>query len=304
MNLLANRLILFTGAVLFLLWQSVFIVNQTEQALVLQFGDVRRVVSKPGLKFKIPFVQNVVVFDKRLLLLDVDSEEVNANDQKLNITERIVIDAYVAYRIVDPLKFYQSVRDEYGLQAQLESIIQSSLRRTIGSISLRDLLSTQRTRIMGEIRNEVNRIASGQSAALEDIKSIKGGFGIEVVDVRIKRADLPQEVSQSTFERMRSDFEKEAKKFRAEGEEKSLQIRSSAERERTELLATASKNAEITRGKGDGVATKTYADAFGKDAEFFDFYRSMQAYKKALGDGKETTVILSPDSEFFRHMER
>ncbi len=298
-----NRFALLALAVLFLLYQSIFIVNQTEQALVLQFGDIRRVVTKPGLKFKIPFVQNVVTFDKRLLALNVDSEEVNATDEQLKITERIVIDAFVIYRITDPLKFYQAVRDEYGLQTQLGSIIQSSLRRTIGSISLRDLLSKKRSMIMGEIRDEINRIASGQTSAMEDVKTIKGGFGIEVVDVRIMRADLPQQVSQSTFERMRSDFEKEAQKFRAEGEEKSLQIRSEAERERTELLATAMKNAEITRGLGDATATRTYADAFGKDAEFYDFYRSMQAYKAALGENGETTVILSPDSDFLRHME-
>lgn len=304
MNPFTSRLALVAGAALVLLYQSIFVVYQTEQALVLQFGDVRRVISEPGLKFKIPFVQNVMLFDKRLLTLDVPAAEVNATDQKLNITERLVIDAFVIYRITDPLKFYQAVRNEAGLQSQLTSIMQSSLRRIIGSVSLRDLLSEKRTKIMREIRDEINAKASGQTVAKEDVKTLKGGFGIEVVDVRIMRADLPQEISQSTFERMRSDFEKRAQKFRAEGEQESLTIRASADRERTEMLATALKKAEIMRGTGDGVAAKTYAQAFGQDPEFYDFYRSMQAYHKALGTGQDTTVILSPDSDFFKHMER
>lgn len=304
MNPFTSRLAIIVGAALFLLFQSVFVVYQTEQALVVQFGEVRRVITKPGLKFKVPFLQNVMVFDKRLLTLDVPAAEVNATDQKLGITERLVIDAFVVYRITDPLKFYQAVRDEFGLQAQLASIMQSSLRRTIGSISLRDLLSTKRTEIMREIREEINEKASGQTAAKEDVDTLKGGFGIEVADVRIMRADLPQEISQSTFERMRSDFEKRAQKFRAEGEQESLKIRATADRERTELLATAQKNGEILRGTGDGIAAKTYAEAFSRDAEFYDFYRSMQAYHKALGEGEDTTVILSPDSDFFKHMRR
>lgn len=304
MNPFTSRIAIIAAAALFLLYQSVFVVYQTEQALVVQFGDVRRVISEPGLKFKVPFLQNVMLFDKRLLTLDVPAAEVNATDQKLGITERLVIDAFVVYRITDPLKFYQAVRDEYGLQAQLSSIMQSSLRRIVGSVSLRDLLSTKRTEIMREIREEINEKASGQTAAKEDVNSLKGGFGIEVADVRIMRADLPQEISQSTFDRMRSDFEKRAQKFRAEGEQESLKIRATADRERTELLATALKNAEIARGTGDGAAAKIYAEAFNKDPDFYDFYRSMQAYHKALGTGEDTTVILSPDSDFFKHMRR
>jgi membrane protease subunit HflC len=239
-----------------------------------------------------------------LQVLDVPAEEVNATDDELNITERIVIDAFVVYRITDPLKFYQAVRNEFGLQEQMTAIVRSSLRRVIGSISLRNLLSENRDEIMKDISNEINAKVRGQSSDKEKKTALKGGFGIEIMDVRIMRADLPQEVSQSTFERMRSDFEKEAQKFRAEGEEKSLKIRSTADRERTELLATAQKNAEITRGEGEGIAAKTYAEAFGRDAEFYDFYRSMQAYKAALGKGEGTTAILPPDSDFFKHMGR
>jgi membrane protease subunit HflC len=303
------KISLIAGFVAFLLYQSAFILSQTEQALVLEFGDISRVETTPGLKFKMPFVQNVVRFDKRLLTLDVPAQELNATDTQLNITERLVIDAFVVYRITDPLKFYQAVRSESGLQDQLTSIVQSSLRRVIGSVSLRSLLSSNRAKIMADIRREINENASGKTAAekKEIAKGgssvIKGGLGIEVVGVRIKRADLPQEISQSTFERMRSDFEKEAQKFRAEGEERSLQIKSEAERERTELLATAAKKAEILRGEGDGIAAKISADAFGRDPEFYDFYRSMQAYKKSLGNKGDTTAILSPDSKFFKQMD-
>lgn len=304
MKAISQKYLILIGAGLILLYQSVFIVSQTEQALVMQFGEIQRVESEAGLKLKIPFVQNILRFDNRLQVLDMPAEEVNATDDELKITERIVIDAFVVYRITDPLKFYQAVRSEYGLQEQMTSIVQSSLRRVIGSISLRNLLSTSREKIMREIRSEINQKVSGQSMAKDKKAVLKGGFGIDVVDVRIMRADLPQEVSQSTFERMRSDFEKEAQKFRAEGEEKSLQIRSTADRERTELLATAQKNAEITRGEGDGIAAKTYAEAFGRDAEFYDFYRSMQAYKSALGKGEGTTAILPPDSDFFKYMRR
>ncbi len=304
MSFISQKTMMIIGAVLVLLYQSMFIVNQTEQALVMQFGEVRHVITKPGLQFKIPFVQNVLVFDKRLLVLDIPAEEVNATDDVLNITERLVIDAFVIYRITDPLKFYQAVRSEFGLQDQLPSVVQSSLRRIVGSISLRSLLSTDRSKIMSEIRSEINQKVSGQSSTKDKKTTIKGGLGIEIVDVRIMRVELPQEVSKSTFDRMRSDFEKEANKFRAEGKERELQIRSTANRERTELLATAMKKAEIIRGEGDGIAAKTYAEAFGRDAEFYDFYRSMQAYKSALGKGEDTTAILPPDSDFFKYMRR
>lgn len=306
MKNVTNAFILFIGLGLFLLYNSIFIVQQTEQALVLQFGSIQRVEKEPGLKFKIPFIQNVEMFDKRLLIADVEPEEVNARDKELNITERLVIDAYFTYRITDPLQFFQSVRTVEGLETQLSSIVQSSLRRTIGSYSLRDLLSEKRTDIMEKIRQEINLKAKGIATQEEDgtAGTPKGGFGIEVVDVRIMRADLPQEVSQATFERMRSDFQKKGQRFRAEGEEQSLQVRSNAERERSELIAEAEKKAEVIRGKGDGIATKTYADAYGQDQEFFDFYRSMQAYQKSMGSSSsDTTVILSPDNKFLKHID-
>jgi membrane protease subunit HflC len=304
MKNLINGAVILVGLALFLLYNSIFIVQQTEQALVLQFGSVQRMENEPGLKFKIPFIQNVEMFDKRLLIADVDPEEVNAKDTELNITERLVIDAYFTYRITDPLQFFQSVRTISGLENQLSSIVQSSLRRTIGSYSLRDLLSEKRTEIMDQIRTEINRKAKGLVDENDDTNTPEGGFGIDVVDVRIMRADLPEEVSQSTFERMRSDFQKKAQRFRAEGEEQSLQIRSNAERERAELIAEAQKKAEVIRGEGDGIATKTYANAYNQDQEFFDFYRSMQAYEKAMGaKSSETTVILSPDNKFLKHID-
>ena len=272
------------AAILILASSSLFVVNQAEQAIVLQFGDPRRVIREPGLKVKIPFIQNTVFYDKRLLDFAPPSEEVIASDQK-----RLVIDAYARYRIVDPLRFYQTIGAEALAQTRLGATISGSLRRVIGNVTLAQVLSDERSRIMEEIRVDVNKAATN--------------FGLDVIDVRLRRADLPEENSQAIFARMQSEREREAREFRAQGAELAQRIRSRAERERTVIIAEAQKQAQILRGEGEGDSVKIYADAFGKDPAFFSFYRSMQAYREALGGG-DTTMVLSPDSDFFRYFAR
>jgi membrane protease subunit HflC len=309
-----NKLTLLAGAAavaLVIAYQSAFIVDQTQQALVVRFGDIQRVEQDPGLNFKAPFVDNVVFFDKRLLEFNAPPQEFITKDRNADVEERVMVDAFVRYRIVNPVRFYQAVRNEANLESRLGSIVVANMRRVIARNSLSDLLSDRRTEIMQEIRNDVNRQATSETAEeyteyqsdnANPERRQRQGFGIEVVDVRIMRADLPQDISQATFERMRKNFTKEAQKFRAEGEEQGLMIRSSADRERVEILAKARKESEILRGEGDGEAAKIYAEAFSRDADFFEFYRSMQAYRKALRGG-DTTLILSPDSEFLKELD-
>lgn len=261
-------------------FSSVFTVNQTQQALVLQFGDPKRVVVAPGLHFKIPVVQNVIYLDKRILHLDAPPAEVIASDQK-----RLVADAYLRYKIVDPLLFFQSVRTEAEALLRLQSLLESALRETLGTEPLNDIVSDKRLELMETVKS----VTSGQAA----------GLGIEVVDVRIKRADLPAENSNAVFQRMRTGREQEARQIRAVGNEAALRIRAEADRQVTVILAEAQRDSEILRGRGDADAIKLFADAFGKDVEFFSFYRSMQAYRTALG-ADDTTMVLSPDSDFFR----
>ena len=269
--------VLIVGVVAF---SSLYTVHQTEQALVLQFGDPKRVVKEPGLKVKLPFVQNVVTFDKRILAYDAPAEEMIAADQK-----RLVVDAFARFRIVDPLKFFQSVGNERVARSRLAAIINSSLRRVLGEVPLANVLTVERTELMAKILLLVNQ----ESQPL----------GINVIDVRIKRADLPEANSQAIYARMRSEREREAREFRAQGAEVSQRIRSRADREKTVLLAEAGKQAQILRGEGDARRNRIFAEAFNQDPEFFAFYRSMQAYREALG-GEDTTMVLSPDSEFFR----
>ncbi|MDP7182609.1 MAG: protease modulator HflC, partial [Alphaproteobacteria bacterium] len=260
-----------------------FTINQAEQALVLQFGDPKRVITEPGLKMKLPFIQEVARYDKRVLDYDAPAEEVIAEDQK-----RLVVDVFVRYRITDPLKFRQTVRRELLLRDRLKSMTSNAMRGVVGKVQMLDLLSEKRTGIMHDIRDVMN--AEG------------GSFGIEVIDVRARRADLPEANSEAIYNRMKSEREREAKEFRAQGAEAAQRIRSLAERNRTVLLAEARKTGEILRGEGDSQSIKIYAEAFGKDVDFFSFYRSMEAYRKSLsGDG--TTMVLSPDSEFFRYFK-
>lgn len=296
MNGLVKLGIAFVGA-LILLNATLFIVPQTQQALVLQFGNIKRTVTEPGLQVKIPFIQNVIFFDKRILDFNAPPAEFITKNKLTDVEERVVIDAFVRYRITDARQFYQAVKTEANLNSRLNSIVVSSMRRVLANHSLSDLLSDKRVTIMEQIQANVN--AQAQSVAVTGDAAARGmrGFGIEVVDVRIMRADLPADISQSTYERMRKDFTKEAQRFRAEGEERALAIRSAADREKTEIVANARKNAETIRGEGDAEAAKISAAAYGRDPSFYKFYRSMQAYRRTLGS-ESTTVVLTPRGEF------
>ena len=269
--------IILVGVVIF---QSLFIVQEISQAIVLQFGDPKKIVTKAGLNFKLPFIQNVVYLDKRILNLDNDPEEVIAADQK-----RLIVDAFARFKIVDPLKFYISVGNERVARSRLSTIINSRIRGVLGTQELATLLSTDRARQMQIIQSQVN----------EEAKN----FGINIVDVRIKRADLPPANSEAIYKRMQTEREREAKEFRAQGAEIAQKIRSTADKDVTVILAQANKKSEIMKGEGDGERNKIFANAFGKDPQFFAFYRAMQAYEKALIGG-ETSLVLSPDSEFFK----
>ena len=266
------------GATIFF---SMFIVKEVNQAIVLQFGDPKRIIVNPGLNFKIPFIQNVVYLDKRILNLDAPSEEVIASDQK-----RLIVDAFARFKIVDPLKFYISVGDERVARSRLATVINSRIRNVLGQEELQTLLSVDRIKQMELIKEGVNAEAQN--------------FGINIVDVRIKRADLPQANSEAIFKRMQTEREREAKEFRARGAEMAVTITSTADKEVTVLIADAEKKSEIMKGEGDGERNKIFADAFGQDPEFFAFYRAMQAYETALIGGGDTSLILSPDSEFFK----
>ena len=260
---------------------SLFTVKEINQAIVLQFGNPKKVITEAGLQWKIPFVQNVVFLDRRILSLDPAPEEVIASDQK-----RLIVDAYSRFKIIDPLKFYISVGNEMVARSRLATIINSRIRNVLGKQSLATLLSEERGRQMAIIQEGVN----------EEAKK----FGIEIIDVRIKRADLPQANSEAIYKRMQTEREREAKEFRARGAEMAVTITSTADKEVTVILANADKQSEIMKGEGDGIRNKIFADAFGQDPEFFSFYRAMQAYEKALIGG-ETTMILSPDSDFFKY---
>ena len=262
------------------IFQSLFIVQEISQAIVLQFGDPKKIISKAGLNFKLPFIQNVVFLDKRILNLDNEPQEVIAADQK-----RLIVDAIARFKIVDPLKFYISVGNERVARSRLSTIINSRIRGVLGTQELATLLSTDRTKQMSIIQNDVNTEAKN--------------FGIEIVDVRIKRADLPPANSEAIYLRMQTEREREAKEFRAQGAEIAQKIRSTADKDVTVILAEANKKSEIMKGEGDGLRNKIFADAFGQDPQFFAFYRAMQAYEKALIGG-ETSLVLSPDSEFFK----
>ena len=266
--------------VLLALLGSAFTIDPTELALVLQFGEPKQVVDEPGLHFKYPFVQNLIFYDKRILYLEPSAEEVNAADQK-----RLVVDSYARYRIVNPLLFYQSVGTEAGANARLASIINSTLRLEIAKVPLASVVADKRAEVMQQVREAANTQAKA--------------FGITVIDVRIRRADLPAENSQAIYERMKTERQREAAQFRAEGAREAQKIRANADRQRIETIATAQKQAQILMGEGDAESVRIYADAFNRDKQFFAFYRSLEAYRAALENG--TTMVLSPDSEFFRY---
>ena len=269
---------LFIIALAFLGLNSLFTMNERQQGLVLQFGEPKRVIQSSGLHFKLPLIQNVVRYDVRILEYDLPIEEVIAVDKK-----RMLIDSFTRFKIIDPLEFYKTVGTESSVRNRLNSNVISSLRRVVGRVTLEELLSEERSKIMEDIKVEVNNEASR--------------FGIEVVDIRIRRADLPEANSQAIYERMISERVREAKEFRAKGSEIAQKIRAEADKERTVILAEATKKSEILRGEGESESVNIYANAFKQDPDFYSFYRSMQAYGNLLGEDG-TTMILSPDSEF------
>jgi membrane protease subunit HflC len=261
---------------------ALFTVHQTQQALVLQVGEPRAVITTPGLHLKLPWpFQNVLYLDKRVLNLDLPAEEVIAQDRK-----RLVVDAFARWRITDPLRFYQSLSNEDVANVRLQPILGSNVRRILGSQNFAAVLSAQRDRLMRDIRDGMNAESKN--------------FGIQVVDVRIRRTDLPQQNSDAIYRRMTQERVREANEYRAQGEQISQEIRSKADRDATVIVAEAQRQAEITRGQGDAEKNRIYAEAFGKDPDFFAFYRSMSAYQSSI-KGDNTTVILSPDSDFFRY---
>jgi membrane protease subunit HflC len=277
---LLTAFVVLLGAAAAAVYGAAFIVHQNEQALVLRFGQPISVITKPGLNWKLPFIETVEFFDKRILDLDTSEQEVTASDQK-----RLVVDAYARYRITDPLKFYQNVRDERRVRVVLGPVMDSAIRRVLGAATLQDVVKDRRETLMREIASQVNR--EGRD------------YGVEVVDVRIKRADLPQQNLQNVFQRMQADRIREATEIRALGEAEGNRIRANADREVTIIKAEANKRAELLRGEGDAERNRIFAEAFGRDPEFFAFYRSMQAYEQSLRPG-ETRLVISPDSQFFR----
>ena len=282
-----NLLIVLVLFILFLTFTGAFfIVNETKQALVLQFGDPRKVVTKPGLQFKIPFIQDAVFLDSRLLNLDPQPEEMILSDQK-----RIIVDSFARYNIVDPLKFFQTVRNETTFSDRFGRIINAAVRGVIAQYSLASLLSEDRATIMGSIQ--------------VIIKNEEKSFGVQIIDIRIGRTDLTEQVSNNVYQRMRSERDKEANLLRAEGEELSKEIRASADRQQTVIVAEAERTSSILRGEGDALKNKILGDAYGRDQEFFDFLRTMQACKETFGDTDMSMVIVPGQvcEKFFGEIE-
>tara|TARA_Y100001970_G_C14214367_1_gene848758 strand:+ start:813 stop:1685 length:873 start_codon:yes stop_codon:yes gene_type:complete len=269
----------FTGAF--------FIVNETKQAIVLQFGEPKQVIHKPGLNFKIPFIQDAVFLDRRMLNLDPQPEEMILSDQK-----RIIVDSFARYRIIEPLKFFQTVRNEATFSDRFGRIINASVRGVIARYSLTSLLSEDRTNIMNSIQKQ--------------IKNEESNYGVEIIDIRIGRTDLTEQVSNNVFQRMRSERDKEANLLRAEGEELSKEITASADRQQTVIIAEAERTSSILRGEGDALKNKILADAYGRDKEFFDFLRTMQACKDTFGDTEMSMVIVPGEvcEKFFGEIEK
>ena len=267
--------------VLILASASLFTVTQTEQVLITQFGQPIRPISEPGLHAKVPFIQTVILFDRRLLDYETPGEEVILSDQR-----RLIVDSFTRFRITDPLKYFQAVGPaEDGIRARLNSVVTSAIRRVLGNETLLNVLSAQRGRIMGTVRGQVT----------EEMKA----FGVTIEDVRLRRADLPEENTRAILSRMKSERDRIAKQLRAEGAEASARIRADAERDRTVLLADARAQADRLRGDGEGQAIKIYADAYGRDADFYNTYRTLQAYREAFVNG-QSRLVLTPDSDFLK----
>lgn len=274
-------LLIVAGIAAAAVYSSAFIVHQNEQALVLRFGEPQSKLPKTGLNWKIPFVDIVEYFDKRILDLDTTAQEVTAADQ-----QRLIVDAFARYKITDPLKFYQNVRFEENVRRVVGPLVESEIRRVIGASTLTDIVKGRRESLMKEIATQVNK--EGRD------------YGLEVVDVRIKRADLPQDNLAKVFERMKADRVREATELRAQGEAEANRIRANADKAVTITRANATKESDQIRGEGEASRNRIFAEAFGRDADFFRFYRSMQAYEQALKPG-DTRLLLSPESEFFRY---
>jgi membrane protease subunit HflC len=275
---IATAFVAAIGALAAIVYTSLFVVDQRQQALVIEFGNPQRIVQDPGLQWKKPW-QNVMFFDKRLLDFDADAQEVTLGDQR-----RMVVDAYVRYHIVDPLEFFKTVQTEAAFRQRLGAVVNSTLRNALGQVPFAALLSDRRAAIMRSVSDQVAR----ESAQ----------FGVRVEDVRFVRADLHPDNSPAIFRRMQTEREREAREARAQGSELAQRIRAEAEREKTVLLADAQRQSQILRGQGDAEATRVYAEAFGRDPAFYDFWRSLEAQRKALAEG--TTLLLSPDGDFFR----
>lgn len=276
-------LVILIGLAAVAVYFSAYIVHQNEQALVLRFGEPKKVVKNPGLKWRWPVVDQVEIYDKRILDLDTAPQEAIAKDQK-----RLVVDAFARYKIVDPLKFYQTLRYQEGVRSRLGPIVESALRQVLGAATFQEIVRDNREELMKRIATQVNQ--EGEE------------FGLEVVDVRMKRADLPEQNSKSVFARMRAEREREAAEFRAEGAASANRIRATADRQATVIKAEASRKGQETRGQGDAQRNRIYADAYTRDPDFFGFYRSMQAYEKGLRSD-DTRLLISPDSEFFKYFK-
>jgi len=276
-------LIVIIVAILFLANLSLFIVDETKQAIVLQFGKPIRAISEPGLSWKIPFIQNVVFFEDRLLVYDAAPTEIITKDKKT-----LIVDNYARWRIIDPLKFLQTVRDLNGAQARLDDIVYSELRVDLGLFDMSEIVSEKREGIMGRVTEISNEKANT--------------YGIEIIDVRIKRVDLPPENEKYIFDRMKAERERIAKQYRAEGQEESAKIIAETEREKTVILAEAYKTAQTLKGEGEAESIRIYAESFNQDPEFYKFYRTLEAYRKTFID--KTTVLLSTDSEFLKYLTK
>jgi membrane protease subunit HflC len=261
-------------------YASVFTVNQTEQVLLVRLGEPVRVITEPGLNFKAPFIDTVISIDKRILDLENPAQEVIASDQK-----RLVVDAFARYKIKNALRFYQSIGSIQAANIQLTTLLNASLRRVLGEVTFIEVVRDQREALMNKIRDQLDKEADG--------------YGISVVDVRIRRADLPEQNSQAVYQRMQTERQREAAEFRAQGGQKAQEIRSKADREATVIIAEANSTAEQVRGTGDGERNRLFAEAYGKDADFFAFYRSMSAYEQGL-KSNDTRFLLRPDSDFFK----
>ena len=281
MGFAGGVIVVLVLAALVLGYSSLFAVYQTQQALVVRLGNPVRVIDQPGLNFKVPFVDNVIAIDRRILDLEAPAQEVIASDQK-----RLVVDAFARYRIKDPLRFYQTLGSINGANSQLAILLNSALRRVLGEVTFTTVVRDQRADLMSRIRDLVDREAEA--------------YGIDVVDVRIRRADLPEQNSQAVYQRMQTERQREAAEFRANGSQRAQETRSRADREVTVLVADAQAKAEQIRGEGDGTRNKIFAEAFNRDPDFFAFYRSMQAYEASL-KANDTRLLLKPDTSFFRY---